>query len=515
MLLLQANNIVKYYGERTVLSIPSFCVYEGDKIGIVGANGAGKSTLLAVLSGEIMPEEGAVTRKLQPVLLRQMQADAGGKAPRSGGEAQKRRILEQTGDLSAVLFADEPTANLDADGIAWVQRRLKEAATVLLVSHDRALLDSICTRIVEVEDGVLTEYTGTYTDFLAAKEEKRKEQAAARKAYQTQKAQLEDAIRTKAQKVAHQRQKKKREYANNLSEARLGGHKRKASMKKQEQQAKVLAGRRERLETVAAPRERPRMHLDFSLTNPPQSPFVIKCEGLSFSYGNQRVFRNASFQIGRNEKVAVCGVNGCGKSTLFTLLAQGHPAVNLVPKLRLGVLRQDFSQLDLDKTVLENAMSCSIQSREVVRAALAALLFRGEDVHKIAAVLSGGEKMRLALGMLMLSDVNCLLLDEPTNYLDIPSLEAVGEAVKDYPGTILFVSHDSRFVEAIADRKLMIQDGTIGDGVAAAEKRHPHDRLVLELRRVELLSKIGTAKPEEKEKLELEYRKITELLQAL
>ncbi|MCD7948059.1 MAG: ATP-binding cassette domain-containing protein [Oscillospiraceae bacterium] len=515
MLLLQANNIVKRYGERTVLSFSSLCVYEGDKIGIVGANGAGKSTLLSVLSGEIPPEEGTVVRRISPVFLRQMQTDVGIGTPLSGGEAQKRRILNQTCDRNAVLFADEPTANLDTEGIAWVQRKLREAATVLLVSHDRDLLDSVCTRIVEVEDGALTEYTGTYTDFLAAKEEKRKAQIVARKTYQTQKAQLEDAIRTKERKVARQRQKKKREYANNLSEARLGGHKRKASMKKQEQQAKVLAGRLERLEVADAPKERPRMHIDFSLTNPPESPFVIRCEGLNFSYENKRIFRNASFQIRRNEKVAVCGFNGCGKSTLFSLLERGHPAITRVPKLRLGVLCQDFSQLDLGKTVLENAMSRSVQSREVVRAALAALLFRGEDVHKRAVVLSGGEKMRLALGMLMLSDVNCLLLDEPTNYLDIPSLEAVEEAVKAYPGTVLFVAHDSRFVEAIADRTLILQDGTIGEGRADTEQKRPHDRLVLEMRRVEILSKIGAAKPDEKEKLELEYRRITEQLQAL
>lgn len=511
MFILQATNIKKQYGAQTVLDFEGIQVYEGDKIGIVGRNGAGKSTLLGVLSGEIPPDSGEVVRHCETAFIRQLPQREG---TLSGGENAKRQIQQQILRSDAIVFADEPTANLDTAGVEWVRGKLQAARTVLLISHDRDLLNAVCNKIVEVRDGALHLTTGTYADYERQMQQQEQRHRQEYEQYRRQKAQLEAAAQQREQKVASQRQKKRRETAKNSSEARLGGHKRAASMKKQERIAKVLAHRIERLEPVDKIREAPKLSIDFSLTAPPGNKLVIRCEDLHFAYGDKPIFCGASFVVKNRAKVAVTGVNGAGKSTLLRLLHTGCYAITCVPKLKPGFLHQSFENLDLQATVLDNVLGSAVQDQAAVRGLLAGLLFRGDDVFKQAGVLSGGEKMRLSLAKLIAGDNNALLLDEPTNYLDIRSLQAVEAVLQAYPGTLLLVSHDRRFVEAVADEELRIENHRVVP-VQAQQAANPVQKTLLELRRVQLLGDISAAPLQRKEELEAEYAQVVQELHAL
>lgn len=512
MFILQAKNIKKSYGARTILDFESLQVYEGDKIGIIGANGSGKSTLLSILGGELHPDEGEVDCRCEPAFIHQLPQRNG---TLSGGESAKQSIRQELLRQNSIVFADEPTANLDATGIQWMQQLLLSASTVLLVSHDRTLLSRICNRIIEVHDGSLHFFGGRYEDYERHCEEQKAQQESACKEYSHKKEQLETAIQKRDQKVAHQRRQKKRDYAKNSSEARLGGYKRAASMKKQEHIAKVLQGRLERLEKPDRQQELLRLHMDFSLTEPPGNKLVISCEGLDFCYGDKCIFHSTSFVIRNRDKVALTGTNGSGKTTLLRLIDEGHESIRTAPKLKIGFLHQDFSDLDQEKTVLDNTLASSIQRPAIVRNVLAGLLFRGDEVFKQVSALSGGEKMRLSLARLITSDINALLLDEPTNYLDIRSLEVVERVLKEYPGTLLFVSHDQRFVESVAATQLRIQDKKVSAAEADAPPTDNVQKTLLELRRVQLLNKISASPEGVRPQLEAEYSRLTDQLRQI
>ena len=257
------------------------------------------------------------------------------------------------------------------------------------------------------------------------------------------------------------------------SEARL--HKRQAgeSQEKLYNAANSLVTRLEKLEVKEKPKERPAIRLDFSLTEPPENKIVISADRLSFSYGSVPVFKNAGFRIVNGLKTALWGENGTGKTTLLNLVyAAGRVmekgiqtfddavvsaarSINIGPGARLAYFRQTFENLDPGKTVLENVMKDSVQNETVARTILARLLLPGGNVFKKVGILSGGEKIKTSFAKLFVSRANVLLLDEPTNYLDMQSIEALESVLKDYEGTVLFVSHDRAFVRAVADRLLV------------------------------------------------------------
>ena len=509
-LILQANNIKKQYGTRTVLNIEGIQIYEGDKIGIVGLNGAGKTTLLNILCGEDEPDSGNISAKSNVAYIRQFEEQS---ATLSGGENVKQRIQRETAAENTIVFADEPTANLDSDGIKWVKSKLMSAKTVLLISHDRQLLDDICTRIIEIKDGAASFFTGNYTDYLEQIELEQDKLKQKHDEYNRKKAQLLDAIRVREQKIARQKKQKKAELKKNSSEARLGGHKRAASIKKQEHDAKIIKNRMERLEDAEVALKPPKFRMNFSLTNPPKNKNIIICENLSFYYGEKQVLRGASFVVPLGKKIAVTGKNGSGKTTLLKLIYNGHPGITKVPKLRLGYFRQGLENLDSNKTVLENVMQSSVQDSTSVHSILSGLLFREDGFGKKAAVLSGGEKIRLSLAMLIASGCNALMLDEPTNYLDIRSVEAVQSMIKNYPGTVILVSHDSRFVKETTQMEFIVENGKVTaiENQKSAPKTTA-DKMLLEIRRTRLVAEISSAAPEKKTLLEEEYNRIIKKL---
>ena len=522
---LSAAHLEKHIGQRRLFSIPLLQINQGDRIGLIGRNGAGKSTLLSILSGETEPDAGGVNREVPIHLVHQFGApdkvedgqsikefrvaEVARRAARSGGEATRLRLAETDITSAKLLFCDEPTANLDGEGRALLQKKLNQCDTFILVSHDRELLNGLCNRIWFLQDETVTDYPGNYDGFLRIQETEKAQKARHYERYVSEKTHLEEALDTASRKASKMKGPPKRM---GNSEARL--HRRDNKGQEKLHDAKnAIRTRLEKLQRVDRPREETAIHLDFSLTDPPQSRTVLRAEHVSFGYGRP-LFADASFELPLNSKTALLGPNGAGKSTLLRLIREEAEGIRKTPKATLGVFCQEFETLDLDKSVLANALKYSIQTETVVRTVLSRLLFSRDELSKPANVLSGGERVKLAFAQLFVGPANVLLLDEPTNYLDILSLSVLETMLKEYEGTVLFVSHDQAFVSAVADRLLILENGKLQifegtlDSYNQKQSNNANaafDRTRLQMRLSQLTDSIGHANPKEKERLEAEY----------
>lgn len=477
--LIDANKIKVSFGEQEVLDFEKFKLYEGDKVGLVGANGAGKTTLLKVLSGELSEYEGNVKLNCEPFFFKQTDETwdtyelEGSEIKKlgikdkiwnevvSGGENTRIRLAMMFSSDKAVAFLDEPTANLDIKGRKILADRMKRMDSFVVVSHDRAFLNEVCTKIVEVEGGKLKEYPGNYDDYEALKLAELDRQWCEYEEYTREKKRLNEvAIEKRAAAKNMTKKPKNMSYSEYKMRNFVGHHVPGSRALAMDKSATNVLKRIEHMEVKEKPKELPKIRPDFRLTNPPENPIVIRGEHLSKAYDDNVIFEDADFMIKNNSKVAIIGDNGAGKTTLLKMIME-RDNVSVVPKAKIGYLSQNVSEIDLSKTVLENAMRVSIQKEDVTRSVLARLLLTTKDMGKHAADLSGGERMKLALAMLLVADVNLLVLDEPTNYMDIPSIEAIETLLKEYEGTLLFVSHDTEFIENIATEKLLVATGAI------------------------------------------------------
>lgn len=506
MLLLEAGKIKKYYADRLIIALDSFKIYSGDRVGVVGMNGSGKTTLLDILSGRLEPDEGFVKRYCEIGYISQFEDDnisgAGhdlqncntsskrklisefglssrqklisefgltqkiGRAAISGGELTRLKIADAFSGDNILLFADEPTSNLDYKGIELLKEKMERLDSFILISHDRHMLDSLCNKILEVRDSRIRLFNGNFSFYRQQVNEEYDRAMLEYEKFIDQKESLEAAILNRKQKAKKMR-KAPRRMGN--SEARL--HTREANEKQEKvhNAAKSLISRLEKLEAKEKPKELPGIRLDFSLTNPPENKIVISGERINFSYGNVNVFRNTGFKIYNSKKTAIWGENGSGKTTLLNLIfsnasnksGNSDIDIRIVPKAKLGYFRQGFENLQPDKSVLDNVMRDSVQSETTARTILARLLIKRDDVYKKVEVLSGGERIKTAFAKMFVSDANVLLLDEPTNYLDMKSIEALESVLREYDGTVLFVSHDKEFVNGVADRLLIIKNNKI------------------------------------------------------
>lgn len=537
MLLLEAGNIKKYYSDRLIIEFDNFKVYTGDKIGIVGQNGSGKTTLMNILSGEIEPDEGLVRQFCETAYIRQFsdekveadqrllkEFDLTQKAHQivfSGGEKTRIKIANAFTGGNMLLFADEPTTNLDFIGIELLRQKLYMAETFLLISHDRLLLDSLCNRIIEIRDGRLRFYNGNFSFYKEQSEMEHESAWQDYEKYVDARLSLEDAIKDRQGRSKSMRKALKRM---GNSEARL--HRRAANEKQEKLHDAVnsLKTRLSKLEVKDKPKELPRIRLDFSLTNPPENKVVISAEKLCFSYGTRAIFDNASFKVLNGMKTALWGGNGTGKSTLLNLIyGNMSETINIVPRARIGYFHQGFENLDYNKTVLDNVMQDGVQSQTAARTILARLLISGNDVYKRISVLSGGERIKVSFAKLFVSCANVLLLDEPTNFLDMMSIEALEDVLRDYEGTVLFVSHDRTFVNNVADRLLVLENKIISEFEGTFEdydkkRQKPQtvvasetERMIIQMRITEVLAKLSKTDVD-KEALEVEYQSLIQKL---
>lgn len=541
MLLLEAGNIKKYYADRLITELDDFKIYSGDRIGVVGLNGSGKTTLLEMLAGRLEPDQGFIRHFCDIGYIRQFSDEGVEGDPKSlkefdlaqklerevlsGGEHTRLKIANAFSRDNVLLFADEPTSNLDLKGIELLKQKLDRLESFMLISHDRSLLDDLCNKILEVGEGEIRIFNGNFSFYRQQREKDQERAAIEYEKYVEAKEGLEAAI-TNRQHRAKTIRKAPGRMGN--SEARL--HKRRANEKQEKisNAANSLMTRLEKLDTKEKPREQPAIKLDFSLTNPPENKVVISAEKLNFSYESVNIFRDAGFKVYNGVNTAVWGENGTGKTTLLNLIfANENRNINIVPKARLAYFRQGFENLEPEKSILENVMRDSVQRETTARTVLARLLLQGEAVHKKVGVLSGGERIKTAFAKMFVSNANVLLLDEPTNYLDMPSMEAFESVLKEYEGTVLFVSHDKAFVNGVADRLLVLREHSIEDfdgkleeyeagrntikGAPSSSISDDMQRTLLQMRLTETIAKLSSANGS-KEALEEEYRRLVKLL---
>ena len=518
-MILACHNINKSFGDHVIVRQGSFHIEEREKAALVGVNGAGKSTILKMIIGEELPDGGDITlargktlgylaqhqdllpggtiyeelksaredifemeRRIRAIELElksltgreleerletynrlQSEFDArNGYACESeivgvlkglgfseedfskktdtlsGGQKTRvalGRLLLTTPDI---LLLDEPTNHLDLNSIAWLETYLiNYPGAVFIVSHDRYFLNRVVTKVVEIENGEIRMYSGDY------------------KAYSEKKQQLRDA--------------RLKEYFNQQREIRhqqaviekLRSFNREKSIRRAESREKML----EKITPVEKPADAaPEMH--FSLEPSCVSGNdVLTVEHLSKQFDGQPLFTDVSFEIRRGEHVAIIGDNGTGKTTLLKILNQVVPAdsgtFTLGAKVKIGYYDQEHHVLHDDKTIFDEISDAypSLNNTQI-RNTLAAFQFTGDEVFQEIRSLSGGEKGRVSLAKLMLSEANFLILDEPTNHLDIASKEILEEALNNYSGTLLYVSHDRYFINSTASRILELVNRT-------------------------------------------------------
>ena len=516
-MILSCQNIQKSFGDTPILKNINFNIEEHDKAAIIGINGAGKTTLLRIILGELSHDSGNVVlgRDVRLGYLSQQASDTLDATVYDAMKEAKAYILEmesriraleeemkdKTGDeLSSILEAynrlttrydhengyayeseitgvlkglgfstadydrhistlsggqkmrialgrlllshpdiiilDEPTNHLDMPSISWLEGYLSSyTGAVIAVSHDRYFIDRISNKIIEIDQGVSTVFNGSYSYYST---EKAKIRQAKINAYMKQQAEIqhEEAVITKLKQFNREK-----------------------SIKRAESREKKL----DKIERLEKPTE---VNADMRLTLTPVTESgedVLQVSELTKSFGDNRLFTDIAIDIKRGEKVALIGGNGSGKTTILKIInrleSKDSGTITLGSRVRVGYFDQEHHDLDPTKTIFDE-MSDSFpeMNNTKIRNVLAAFLFTGEDVFKTIGELSGGERGRLSLAKLMLSPANFLILDEPTNHLDIPSKEILEDALSNYTGTILTVSHDRYFINKIATRILELRN---------------------------------------------------------
>ena len=435
-MILNISNLSKSYVGQSVLKEVSFHLEEKEKAAIVGINGSGKTTLLRCILGIEEADEGGIafSKDKKMAYLAQQHADMDQEDEEyeslSGGQKTKKRLEEILMEKPDLLILDEPTNHLDIGSIQWLEKVLKRYdGAVLLVSHDRYFLDKIVTKVIDLERGKARMYLGNYTAYA---EKKKMIREAERKAYENQQAEIkhQEAVIEKLKQFNREK-----------------------SIKRAESREKLLS----KVERLEQPEDlQNEMRLLF-MPREASGNDVLIAKDLGKSFDGKRLFSHGTFSIQRGEHVAVIGDNGTGKTTLLKILngliQADEGEFRLGSKVKIAYYDQEHAVLHMEKTLFNEIQDTYPDMNNTrVRNVLAAFLFTGDDVYKKVGDLSGGERGRVSLAKLMLSDANFLILDEPTNHLDIQGKEVLEEAIRNYEGTVLYVSHDRYFINQTATR---------------------------------------------------------------
>ena len=435
-MILNVSMLSKAYVGKTVLKDVSFHLEDKEKAAIVGINGSGKTTLLRCILGIEEADEGSIafSKEKKMDYLAQQHADIETEnedyETLSGGQKTRKRLEEILQERPDLLILDEPTNHLDIGSIQWLEKVLKRYdGAVLLVSHDRYFLDRIVTKVLDLEPGKVRMYQGNYSAYA---EKKRQLREAEWKAFQNQQAEIkhQEAVIEKLKQFNREK-----------------------SIKRAESREKMLL----KVERLEKPEE---IENEMKLLFAPRESSgndVLMAKELGKSYDGKRLFSHGTFSLQKGEHVALIGDNGSGKTTLLKILngliRADEGEFRLGSKVKIAYYDQEHAVLNMEKTLFDEIQdSYPEMNNTKVRNVLAAFLFTGDDVYKRIQDLSGGEQGRVSLAKLMLSDANFLILDEPTNHLDIQGKEVLEEAIRNYEGTVLYVSHDRYFINKTATR---------------------------------------------------------------
>ncbi|ENJ9653803.1 ABC-F type ribosomal protection protein [Clostridium botulinum] len=543
MVSIKLDKVKKYYEDKLILDIDNLEIKENSRIGIVGENGAGKTTLIKVILGELDIDEGKVFSHANYSYISQSENYAGScddsriksilGAPDnyneflSGGEKVKISINQALSSNSNFLIADEPTANLDTNTIKSIEKLISEyKGGLLLVSHDRDFLNNLCDNILEIENGKVKLYKCGYSKYLKLKAEEKEVEKREYEEYITEKKRLEKAMMVKENQRNSIRKAPKRM---GNSEARLFKMGDQKSKKHLDGNIKSLKSRINHLEVKEKPISSKDIKIKITEGNKIPSKTVIEVKNLDLYIGDKLLIKDGNFKIKNGKKAAIIGENGCGKTTLIKkILKRDTENIRLSKYISIGYFDQNQDILDKDKTILDNIKSTSSYDESFMRIQLAGFGFKGDTIYKNVSILSGGEKVKVALCKIILSDTNTLILDEPTNYLDIKSIEALEKALINTDKTIVMISHDRSFISSICDYIIEIKDtklncfsGTYIDFTKEkvnyetkkqenhSEREKKEKLLILENRLSKIISEISLEKDLiVKEKLNEEYIKL-------
>lgn len=519
-MVLACQNINKAFAATEILRDVSFHIEEHEKTALIGVNGAGKTTLLKIIMGEMQPDSGQVIlakgktigylaqhqdisgdrtiyeevleakqdildmeRKMRALEIQMKNTDPGELeglmasytrlthtfelangyacqsevtgvlkglgfpeedfhrelATLSGGQKTRVALGRLLLTKPDVLLLDEPTNHLDMESISWLETYLMNyPGAVLIVSHDRYFLDRIVTKVIEIENGKSLMFPGNYTVYSEKK-------AVIRRAEYNAYLNQQQEIRRQEEVIT-----------------KLRSFNREKSIRRAESREKLL-DKIEVLDKPAIPQADMRIHLTPRIIS---GNDVLTVSGLSKAYSGVSLFENQDFEIHRGERVAIIGSNGTGKTTILKiingLVEADHGSIALGSKVHIGYYDQEHQVLHMDKTIFEEISDTyPSMTQTQIRNVLAAFLFTGDEVFQPIRTLSGGERGRVSLAKLMLSEANFLILDEPTNHLDIVSKEILEEALREYAGTVLYVSHDRYFINQTATRILELTGQTL------------------------------------------------------
>lgn len=468
-MLLKGIGIKKEYGIQQVLDIEKLEIWEGDRIGLVGPNGAGKSTLLHILYGDGDADEGVITRNC-PVAMIPQDGEAYGEAAgqmvsrmglaksavKSGGEKTRMAIAAAFSAHAPLLFADEPTTNLDVEGIRTLEKMLcGYQGALVLISHDRELLDRVCTSIWELEEGNVRVFPGNYTAWY---EERRREREFAMSEYEKYRSEKKRLEKNVAQ--IRQQAKTMTKPPKHMGSSEWTLYKGTASIQQGHVQSrgKAIESRLEHMEKKEKPKELPAIAMTLGASHPIKAKVTARIKNLTVEYDGNEVLHDVSLEIPTGERTFLIGPNGSGKTTLIRHLVSKGEHSFVTEGVKIGYFSQEHDTLDWNKTVLENVRRFSAVPESIDRAVLANLYMKERDIHKKVSVLSGGERVKTALAQILVSECNFMILDEPTNHMDIYTMEALEELLKKWKGTMLVVSHDRKLAENLADRVVRMEE---------------------------------------------------------
>ncbi len=573
MIILACDGISKSFGIDLVLDGITFSVTEGARMGVVGPNGSGKTTLFRIITGSIAPDSGSVYKAkgavigyleqnssvesdlavwdellkvFEPVLdmekrirdleidisryedtgspeykkladeyaglLEEFEAKNGYRyeslirgvltglgfsqeeyikpvSHLSGGQKARVAMARLLLQKPEILLLDEPTNYLDLDAMQWLEDFLKGySGTVMIISHDRYFLDKVCDSILEIENRKGQVFTGNYSEYHKKKR-----------------------LQVELQEKEYKLQQKEIERQEAIIR-RYRSYNREKSIRAAESREKALA----KMTLVEKPVYTEEIRMSFKAKNHCGRD-VLSVEGLSMAFGNNRLFENVSFRMEKGDRVGIIGANGTGKTTLFRLLlgrlAPLKGEIRFGTGVDIGYYDQEQTSLDPTNTLMDELIGAfpHLTTGEI-RNALALFLFRGDDVFKTISSLSGGERGRVILAKLMLAQNNFLLLDEPTNHLDMASKEVLENALSEYDGSILVISHDRYFLNKIANRILVLENmsvteyqGNYDDYIA--KKAYLEELKHLEAEKEPAMTKTALKEQRKKEQLERQKKK--------
>ncbi len=569
MNVLDVQNLTLSFGENTLFSNLSFDVQDKEKVGFVGVNGAGKTSLFKVITGEYTPDSGncfisknatlgymqqhtcsdnktiwnelvsvfddliqielefdEINEKLkndhskellerQSYLTDEFNLNGGltyksmtrsallglgfgeedfdkPTSKLSGGQKSKLILAKLLLSKADFLLLDEPTNHLDISAIAWLEDFLKNFnGACLIISHDRYFLDRVTDKTIELENKKIRSYKGNYSEFLV---KKAAEQKAVEEKYENDMKEIERLEGIVAQQRQWNREK---------------------NIKTAESKEKVIE--RIKAQLVVPDKKLEKIRFDFT-PKCVSGEDVLEVDGLKKSFGNHIVFENASFNVKRGERVFLLGDNGCGKTTLLKILmgdlSRDDGTFKFGASLMTGYFDQVQAKLDLNKSVLDEVWTAyPFMTETKVRNALAAFLFKGEEVYRKLEVCSGGERARVALLKLMLGGYNFLLLDEPTNHLDAFSREELENTLLNYSGTMLIVSHDRYFINKLATRIVELTPNGCNNFLGNYDDYNEHRFIAKEEKQVKEKPKVNDYKLKKERQSNL--RKLNTLLKKL